>query len=266
MLKRVKMMLIKLGLVLVITISIFLGGKVGNVGKVAYATSNGKGVYSTVQYQKQMSDLKDVKDVLKGIQNSNVQSESNVIKPNSRGKILLYNSHSCEKNQDSTIQQVTSNLKLKLEKKGFQVEQNLTPFANVQGYNRSYYSSGAWLDTQDLSKYVLCIDCHMDATPNSVEADFKNGGVARLMFPNVSQNPNLKAETNIVDRIKNGLNTFSDKIYRENVTHYKKGIIYYCLDKSPNMILMEIGSDKNNFESCARANTLVSSAIERAFK
>ena len=258
---KIKMMLISLSIVFFITVSVF--GGIGGKGK-AYAKSNGLSNTHTMKQQK--SDYQDVKDILAGLENSDIHSESNIIKPNSRGKILLYNSHSCEKNQDSTIQQVTSDLKLKLERKGFQVEQNVTLFANVQGYNKSYYSSGAWLDTQDLSKYVLCIDCHMDATPCTIKADYKNGGVARLMFPNVSENPNLKAETNIVDRIKNGLSTFSDKIYRENVTHYKKGIIYYCLDKSPNMILMEIGSDKSNFVSCQRANTLVSSAIERAFK
>jgi len=257
---KLKIMLISLGIVFFISVSIF--GGIGNkVGKTAYATSN-----TTYTMKQQKSDYQEVKNVLAGLEKSSNKNESNIIKPNSRGKILLYNSHSCEKNQDSTIQQVTSDLKLKLERKGFTVEQNVTKFAEIQGYNRAYYSSGDWLNKQDLSKYVLCIDCHMDSTPCAIESDYKNVSVAKLMFPNVSQNPNLKAETTIVNRIKNGLSTFSDKIYRENVTHYKKGIIYYCLDKSPNMILMEIGSDKSNFVSCQRANTLVSSAIERAFK
>jgi len=242
-------MLIKLGLVFAIgfvTLGLFkIGNVLGNMNKVVYASNmSGYSVSDTVK-------TKEVK-VAKVVQN--------------RGKILLYSSHSCEKNTDSTIIQITENLAKKLTAKGFQVEHDKSLFADQQGYNRSYHSSGAMLDKKDLSQYVLCIDCHMDSTPKQISASYNNNDVAKLMFPNVSENPNLKAETQIVDKIKDGLSTFNEKIYRENVTHYKKGIIYYCLDKSPNMILMEIGSDKNNFYSCARANTLVASAIERAFK
>jgi len=253
---KIKMFLISLGLVcVIITVSIF--GGIGSKGNKAYANSNSN--KSTYSMKQQSVDLQDVKDVLKGIQGSDV-------KPNSRGRILIYSSHSCEKNVDSSILEVSSDLTKKLEKKGFNVEHDKSLFADMQGYNRSYYSSGAMLDKKDLSKYVLVIDCHMDSTPSKMTTNYKDMDVAKLMFPNLSENPNLKAETNIVDRIKKGLNTFSDKIYRENVTHYRRGINFYSLNKSPNMILMEIGSDKNDFLSCQRANTLVSSAIERAFK
>ena len=252
---KIKAMLIILGLVITISISMF-GGIGHNKVNNAYATGN---TYSVTQ---KANDLKDVKNVLARI---NGATDSG-IKAGSRGKIILYNSHSCEKNIDSTVEQVTSDLKLKLEKKGFTVEQNVTKFADLQGYNRSYYSSGAWLKTIDLTQYVFICDIHMDATPSTVVANFKNSGIAKLMFPNLSENTNLKHETDIVNRIKKGLETFSDKIYQPQSTNFRQGIIFYNLDKNPNMALIELGSNMNNFLECRKTNTLLASAIERAFK
>jgi len=262
MLKNIKMLLIKLGLVLVITFSIFLGGKAGNVGKVAYATSNGKGVYSTVQQQKQMSDLKDVKDVLN---NLNGTTESG-IKKGSKGKVLIYSSHSNEKYINGSIDLIGDDLAKKLTKKGFSVEHDITDYAEIQGYNRSYYSSGDMLKSKNLSEYVLIIDLHCDSSSKPVSTQVKGNEVARLMFPNVSLNPNLKTETNLVNKIKKGLDAFGGKIYRDNVTHYRTGIAMYNLQRSPNMMLMEVGCDKNDSTSCFRANTYFSSAVAEALK
>ena len=183
---------------------------------------------------------------------------------NNKGKVLIYSSHSCEKNLNSTVTDIGEDLAKKLEKKGFQVEHIKTDFANEQGYNKSYYASGNMLDKKNLKDYILIIDLHMDADNNPISTKVKDNDVARLMFPNVSENPNLIVETKLVQKIRKGLGSFDDNIFRENVTHYKKGISYYNLNKSPNMILMEVGGNNDNLLSCKRANTLVSSAIERA--
>ena len=240
--KKIRLLLIKVGLVLMLTVGLFkVGNILGNMSspKTVYASSNN--TYS-------VSDT--IVKVAKKVEY--------------KGKILIYNTHGNEKNQDSSIAQISTDLKTKLEKKGYVVEQNLTDFTKSQGYNRAYYASGDMLSKLDLSQYVLCLDIHTDSTPNPVVADFKDGNVAKVMFPNVSENPNLKHQTELVEKIKDGLSTFNNKIYRENVTHYKRGIIYYCLDKSPNMLLVEIGSDKNSFFECRKTCTLLASAIDRA--
>ena len=151
-----------------------------------------------------------------------------------------------------------------MEKKGYIVEQNLTNFATENGYNKSYHSSGAWLQTLDLSQYALSLDLHMDSTPSPVVTKFNEGNVAKVMFPNVSDNPNLKHQTELVEKIKDGLETFSDNIYRNQTTSYRVGIQYYNLNRNPNMLLVEIGSDKNNFFECRKTCTLLASAIDRA--
>jgi stage II sporulation protein P len=242
--KRIKMMLIKLGLVFILVVSLFkVGNMLGNMdNKTVYASNMNT-------YKIEQIVNKEVKSIEK-VQN--------------KGRILIYNSHSCEKNQDSSITQISSDLKLKLEKKGFVVEQNLTDFARLQGYNKSYHSSGNWLKSIDLSQYVLTIDLHMDGTQNPVNTKFNENNVARIMFPNVSENPNLKHQTQLVDKIKSGLESFSNNIYKSQTTSYRQGIIYYNLDKNPNILLIEVGSDKNTFVECQRSMTLLSSAIERA--
>jgi len=258
MLKNIRKLLITLGLVFVITISIFSG--IGSrTGKVAYA--NGNNTYTTTQQQK--ADLKEVKDVLAGI---TIGTNGNEVKAGSRGKILLYSSHSCEKNKEASIIEISENLSQKLEKKGFIVEHDKSLFANEQGYNRSYYSSGAMLDAKKLSEYVLVCDIHMDAATNPISTEINGKEVARLMFPNLSQNPNLKAETRLVEKIKEGLDSFGGKIFREQTTKYKKGINYYSLNKSPNILLIEVGGNMNDKLSAFRSCTYLSSAISEAIK
>ena len=249
---KLRMMLIKLGLIIFMVVGLFtVGTKLGNM-------SNPKTVMAS-----SISNTYSVSDTIK---TKEVNVAEKVVKVESKGKILLYNSHGNEKNVDSTIAEITSDLKLKLEKKGYIVEQNLENFATKNGYNKSYQSSGTFLEKLDLSQYELILDCHMDSTPNPVVADFKSGSVAKLMFPNVSENPNLKHQTELVEKIKDGLNTFSDKIYRNQTTAYRVGIQYYNLNRNPNMLLVEIGSDKNNFFECRKTCTLLVSAIERALE
>lgn len=248
---KIRKLLIKLGLAIFLTVSLFkVGNMLGNMNNTVYASSsNTYEVSDTIKTKEVKVTEKVIKEV-KQVQN--------------KGKILLYNSHGNEKNQDSTIAQITTDLKLKMEKKGYIVEQNLTNFATQNGYNKSYYSSGAWLQTLDLSQYVLCLDIHLDGTPNPINTTVKNQDVAKIMFPNLSENPNLKHQTEIVNKIKEGLESFSNKIYKPQSTSYRQGIIFYNLNKNPNMLLVEVGSDKNDFISCQRSLTYLSSAIDRA--
>lgn len=249
--KKIQNLLIKLGLTICITISLFnIGAKLGSNSKVAYANSNTYSVSQSINQQ-------EIKDTIKQI-----QSERKV----SKGKILIYSSHSCEKNVDSTILQISEDLSKKLTSKGFQVEHEKTLFANEQGYNRSYHSSARMLDGKDLSQYILVIDIHMNSGVKPlIVKDINNNDVAQIEMVQTKTNPNLQAENKIAEGITKEINKFG-YISRGIYSIYQKGINWYNLSKSPNMLLIEMGNNLNNEISVKRASTYLSSAINTYFE
>lgn len=284
---KIKKLLVKLGLFVTISISVFIGGSMKC--KTVYADNLSK--YTTQQLS-QMMDLNEwIKDKDENNNKVEINKKLNVDNDNkvtynenveqninnkynqisnqqinqSKGRVLIYSTHSCEKNVDSTVIDVAEDLANKFREKGYVVDHDKSDFANENGYNKAYYSSAKMLDGLDLSVYSMILDLHFDSTPNPVATKDINGNdVARLMFPNLSENPNLEHQTNLVNKIRNGLNEYGEGIYKENVTHYKKGISFYSLNKNENMLLIEVGSDKNSFDDCSKSMTYFVDAVDKA--
>lgn len=179
----------------------------------------------------------------------------------SKGKILIYSTHTNEHNIDSNITQVAEDLSQKLRNKGFEVEHNTTDFVGINDYNNAYANSRKMLMTKSLNDYALVLDIHMDSTPSPVTTNVNDKTVAKLMIPTTSENPYLKPETKIINGIKDKMKEFSNAVFREETTHYKTGIANYNLSMSPNMLLIEIGSDKSTLLECKLSNTYLSASI-----
>lgn len=183
------------------------------------------------------------------------------VRASDKPKILIYHSHTCEKNTNASIVEIGNDLSRKLENKGFTVEHITTDFSK-NDYNNSYYNSRADLQKLDLNTYELLLDIHTDSFNKPLSTEINGVDVAKLMFVTVSQNPNLKQQKEIISGITDNLNKFSDEIVRDETTHYKRGISYYNSDLSDNMLLIEVGDDKNTYVETKRANTYLSSAIK----
>jgi len=174
-----------------------------------------------------------------------------------KGKILIYSTHTCEKN----IAVIAEDLSQKLRNKGWEVEHNTDDFTKLNDYNNAYANSKKMLETKDLSTYALVLDIHTDSTQSPIIDTINNKNVAKIMIPTTSENPNLQQEAKIIKGIKNNMKEFSSSMIREETTAYKVGIGHYNLSMSPNMLLLEIGSDKSTLMECKLSNTYTASAI-----
>lgn len=241
----IKINLIKFVLILILAILVFrIGSKMGNM---AYANSNSIN----------SNDL-----------NNSIRiktTKQSVNKPNksiNKGKILIYSTHSCEVNKDSSVITIAEDLAKKLRKKGYDVTHDKTKFADIKGYNKAYYSSGEMLEKLDLSQYFLILDIHFNAGKSpAITKDINGNDVAKIEMIQTKENPYLQEENNIANGITENINKFGD-ISDGVESYYKQGIIYYNLSKSPNMLLVEIGNNMNNGLSCMRTNTYMASAID----
>jgi stage II sporulation protein P len=186
-----------------------------------------------------------------------VTEQQNVYK----GRVLLYSSHTCEKNKDSTVADVSVDLANKLKNKGYKVDLITDDFVK-NGYGKAYYQSRAMLQSKDLSSYQLTVDLHFDSADVPISTRVNGNEVARLMFPTVSENPYIQQQKALINGIKDKLNEFSSTIVRVETTAYRRGITYYNSDMTPNFILVEVGGDKNDIYSCKRAITYLASAID----
>lgn len=198
---------------------------------------------------------------VKSVPNTKVTITANENQVVHKGRVLIYSSHTCEKNADSTVTEVAIDLANKLRSRGYFVDHVQDNFVK-NGYKNAYHESRKMLLDKQLSTYQIVVDIHFDAAPLPISTEVNGNEVARLMFPTVSENPNLEQQKNLIENIKSKLNEFSNSIVRAETTNYKKGITYYNSDLTPNFILVEVGGDKNNIWSCKRAVTYLSSAID----
>lgn len=183
------------------------------------------------------------------------------VRASDKPKILIYHSHTCEKNTNASIIKIGNDLTRKLEAKGFSVEHVIEDFSK-NDYNDAYYNSRERLQQLNLNTYKLVLDIHTDSFTKPLITEINGVDVAKLMFVTVSQNPNLKQQKEIISGITDNLNKFSDEIVRDETTHYKRGISYYNADLSDNMLLIEVGDDKNTYVETQRSNTYLASAIK----
>lgn len=181
------------------------------------------------------------------------------VRASDKPKILIYSSHTCETNKDSTITQISEDLSRKLRNKGWEVVHVTDNFS--KDYNRSYSASRKMLNNIDLSQFSLIIDCHIDSGNKATTTTINNKEVARIMWVQTKNNPNLESETKIANGISDKLSKFGE-ISKGIYAEYFKGINYYNCDKSPNIVLLEMGNENNTYMECRLSNTYVASAID----
>lgn len=117
-------------------------------------------------------------------------------------------------------------------------------------YNSAYGKSRQTLDTylKKYNNFKVILDIHRDSGPSRTSCLTKmNGEDVATMRLVVSKNrPNINENMKMV----NSIMEISKRLY-PSVTHdvfyYNHGNSHFNQDKSPNAILIEVGSDKNDF-------------------
>ena len=182
-------------------------------------------------------------------------------KENSKGRILIYHTHTQEDYVDSNVVEMGRDLALKLEKKGYVVDHVSRDF--VRGdYNNAYNYSREYLQGVDLTQYSLVIDFHRDALAYPNTALYKGNNVAKGMMVF------SKASKHFTDseRVSNGILSYMDAFDR-NLTrdswYYDYGINDFNSDLGDNVILWESGNNSNNKLEIMRLNTYFASAIDQ---
>lgn len=180
-----------------------------------------------------------------------------------KGKILIYHSHTNEKNKDMSIVEMGNDLTKKLELKGYKVE-HITEDFTRNGYNNAYHSSRKMLESKDLKSYDLIIDYHADASDYPIVSKDVNGNdIAKVMIVNTKQNPNRIQENKIGGAILSSISEYSKGASRGIVEMYNRGIIHYNQDMNDNIILLEMGGNNNGKWDVARSNTYVANGIDK---
>lgn len=252
--KKLRILLIKLGLVCALVVGLFkLGNTLGNMNKVVYASNmNGYNISDTVK-------TKEVK-----VAENRAENDYDV---------LIYHSHTHEDYTNSNVVEMGEDLKTKLEAKGLKVKTINDDFTK-NDYNNSYYASRKMLkDELQNNNYKLVIDLHRDSivgTRKILGKDNNGKDVGKIMFVTTRQNPNYIENKKCIDEIKDYIDKFGKDLTRETYT-YNKGITYYSSDLGNkngdgNVILIENSFNTNEKLEIKRANTYLSSAIVSYFK
>jgi len=253
MLKRIRTLLIKMGLIAIITVSLFVGGvKLGNMSspRVVYASNN---TYNVEQVVKS----KEVKSVV----NSKLADKEY--------DVLIYHSHTHEEYKDADVVSMGEDLKTKLEAKGLKVKTINEDFSK-NDYNNSYYASREMLkkELKD-NNYRLVIDLHRDAIAKDKKIlgkDNNGNDVGKIMFVSTTENPNYSENKKCIEEIKGYIDKFGNDLTRKTYS-YKHGITYYSSDLGNkngdgNVILIENSFNTNEKLEVKRANTYLCSAIK----
>lgn len=174
--------------------------------------------------------------------------------------ILLYNTHTLEKNSDTTVIELTKNLAEKLQKRGYNVTYIDKNFS--VNYNNAYYESNEFLSQMNLSDYDLIIDMHIDALNGKVTTDIDGKDNSKLMFVFSRASSNYNASKEMAQQIKDC--TYNKSLWRED-WEYNKGINNFNSDLSSKLLLIENGFNTNTKLEGMRANTWLAHAIDTYF-
>ena len=177
----------------------------------------------------------------------------------SKGRILIYHTHSREDYVDSNVIEMGEDLANKLEKKGYIVEHVTNDFSI--DYNTAYDKSRNYLLNIDLNDFDLIIDYHRDSLNFSNTEIVKGVSVAKGMFVYDITSQNYDVAKSIGDNILDNMDKFSEKITRENF-YYDGGINQFNSDLDDNIVLWESGNNKNNKLEIKRLNTYFASSID----
>lgn len=195
--------------------------------------------------------------------------KTNVTKKNQ--KIYIYNTHQEEEYRDEGgVYEGALYLKKLLEKKGYEVlveERLINDYLNQHQltYNESYEASYTYLtDTLKDQSFDLIIDFHRDSIDRSMcvfEDNQKK--YAKLMFVIGGSNDNyatLKANT---DALHQKIDGILPGIMRAAMT---RDIAYYNQYVSDEMVLLEVGSDANDYAEVQNSLEIVAEGIDAFLK
>ena len=180
-----------------------------------------------------------------------------------KGKILIYHTHSREDYVDSNVMEMGEDLANKLEKKGYIVEHVKEDFSI--DYNTAYDKSRNYLLNIDLDEFDLIIDYHRDSLDFSNTENVKGVNVAKGMIVYDTTSKNYDKAKLIGDEISKNIDKFNDKIARENF-YYEGGINQFNSDLDDNIVLWESGNNKNSKLEIKRLNTYFASSIDTCLK
>lgn len=188
--------------------------------------------------------------------NSNLKKTLNQSKP----EVLIYHTHSSEQYLPKTkdcddeaysVIGVGNELEKELENYGISVIHDKTMHA-LKSYNDSYYRSGETVDKyikQYGQNFKFIIDLHRDATPDnkSVVTTLNGEKVAKIVFVNTKNSQYFEQNNKMVNEMRE----ISNKLFPgllKGVTTYNRGRNAFNQNKSPNSILIEVGSQQNTIQ------------------
>ena len=179
----------------------------------------------------------------------------------SKGRILIYHTHTHEDYKDSDVVELGEDLAVKLESKGYIVE-HVVEDMERNGYNESYNTSRAYLKSIDLSQYSLVIDMHRDSIPYANTVNVNGVECARGMFVFSKNSSGYEASQIKSNGVGKYMDKFNQSLMRDG-WYYNNGINHFNTDLSDNMVLFEAGNNSNTKVEVQRLNTYFASSIDQ---
>lgn len=138
-------------------------------------------------------------------------------------------------------------------------KRDITEFMRVNNinYSYSYYASKYYIkDIMSKNTIDLFIDLHRDSLDkNSSTLD---GKYAKILFVVGGENKNYKVNYKLANDINNKIKNKYPKLTRGVILKSGKGVNgVYNQDLSPNMILLEVGGNNNNFDEVKNTLNLI---------
>lgn len=188
--------------------------------------------------------------------NPNLKKTLDVSKP----EVLIYHTHSSEQYLPKTkdcndeaysVIGVGNELEKELEAYGISVVHDKT-MHSLKSYDASYSRSGETVDkyiNQYGQNFKFIIDVHRDATPNnsSVLTTLNGEKVARISLVNTKNSKYYEQNAVIVNSIREISNELFPGFFK-GLTTYNRGRNAFNQNKSPNSILIEVGSQQNTMD------------------
>lgn len=181
-------------------------------------------------------------------------------------KIYIYNTHQEEGYTDGkTVLDAGAILAKSLEEKGFKVileTNNFKAYRDANGidYDRSYVVSYKYLNDAlvNYGGFDLCIDLHRDSIPR--EASYKVIGdktyaTAMMVVGGLGKNAESVSATSAT--LSDIINAKAGGMMRSVMTRES----YYNQEVHPNVVLMEVGGDVNNFTEVSNSLEVIADGI-----
>ena len=205
---------------------------------------------------------------------------SNISYIDNKPKVYIYNSHQGEKYSNEYIENsnivpdvmlATSMLKEKLESIGIKtiIEKNdILGYMSKHGLDHggSYIASRYFLDKvyKEYPNLDLYIDLHRDATTKEVSTTTINGKkYARVLFVIGLENKNYQKNLDVTNKINNLILKSYPNLTRGIMKKQGVGVNgVYNQDLNSNVILLEVGGDKNNIDEVNNTLDIIANIIK----